>query len=153
MEINGLPLHPLAVHAAVVLGPLAALVSLAYLVRPAWRAGLRVPMMLGAAVSVVTVLVAYFSGTSFRDANAFFTTPGETADLIDEHASLANALLAVTLGFGVVAVAAGLLYQRGGAARVLLQVLLGATAVGVVVLVVLTGEAGARAVWGNGFEG
>ena len=32
MEINGLPLHPLAVHAAVVFGPLAALLALAYAV-------------------------------------------------------------------------------------------------------------------------
>ena len=34
MEINGLPLHPLVVHAAVVFGPLAALTALAYVVPP-----------------------------------------------------------------------------------------------------------------------
>jgi Ni/Fe-hydrogenase subunit HybB-like protein len=152
MEINGLPLHPLAVHAAVALGPIAALLALAYVVRPAWQGGLRLPMMGTAVLAVASVVLAYVSGTSFRDANAFFTAPGETADLIDEHASLANVLLAVTLGFGVVAVAAGLLHRRGGAVRLLVQVLLGATAVGVVVLVVLTGEGGARAVW-TGFEG
>lgn len=153
MEINGLPLHPLAVHAAVVLGPIAALIALMYVIRPAWQRRLRGLLMAGAALAVGAVVVAYLSGGSFREANEFFNQPGETAGLIDKHEKLANALLFVTLGFGVVAVTAGFLQSRGGALRVLLQVLLGATAIGVLVLVVLTGEAGARAVWGNGFAG
>ena len=41
MEINGLPLHPLVVHAAVVFGPLAALAALAYVGLPRWRDRLR----------------------------------------------------------------------------------------------------------------
>ncbi|CAN5256485.1 hypothetical protein BH09ACT12_BH09ACT12_22120 [soil metagenome] len=153
MEINGLPLHPLAVHVAVVIGPLAALVALAYVLRPAWQARLRSTLVVGAVVAVAAVVVAYLSGDSFREANAFFNQPGETADLIDEHEELAGVLLLVTLGFGAVAVLVGLLHTRGGAVRTVLQVLLAAAALGVLVLVVLTGEAGARAVWGSGFEG
>ena len=41
MEINGLPLHVLIVHAAVVFGPLAALSALAYVGLPSWRDRLR----------------------------------------------------------------------------------------------------------------
>ena len=34
MELNGVPLHPLVVHAVVVLGPLAALTGVAYAAVP-----------------------------------------------------------------------------------------------------------------------
>ncbi|MEZ5096403.1 MAG: DUF2231 domain-containing protein [Nocardioides sp.] len=37
--IGGLPIHPLVVHAAVVLGPLAALLLLGYAFRPGWAHG------------------------------------------------------------------------------------------------------------------
>jgi uncharacterized membrane protein len=36
-ELFGLPAHPLLVHAPVVLGPLVALLTVAFAVRPAWR--------------------------------------------------------------------------------------------------------------------
>ena len=54
MEINGLPLHPLVVHAAVVFGPLAALAALAYVVLPAWRDRLRWPMVVLALMGSTT---------------------------------------------------------------------------------------------------
>ena len=54
MEINGLPLHPLVVHAAVIFGPLAAVAALAFLV-PRWRDRLRWPM--------VVLAVFHFAGT------------------------------------------------------------------------------------------
>ena len=37
MELNGVPLHPLVVHAVVVLGPLAAFAGLAYAIVSKWR--------------------------------------------------------------------------------------------------------------------
>ena len=45
MEINGLPLHPLVVHAVVVLSPLAALGGLLYAAVPRWRWWLRWPLV------------------------------------------------------------------------------------------------------------
>ena len=45
MEINGLPLHALVVHAAVVFGPLAALAGVLYVALPTWRDKLRWPLV------------------------------------------------------------------------------------------------------------
>lgn len=153
MEINGLPLHPLAVHGAVVLTPLAALLALASLL-PRWRERLRWPAVAGALIAVGAVVVAYLSGDSFREANAFFNDPAlPTTAKIDDHEDLGWLLLWWTVGFGVVAVGNGVLHPRATWARWLLGLLLAVAAVAVLVLVVLTGDSGAKAVWGEGFEG
>lgn len=143
MEINGLPLHPLVVHAAVVFGPLAALAALAYLV-PRWRDRLRWPMLVLAVVATVSVVLAYLSGNDLLDSRP------ELGQLpaLETHEERAGILLWTTLGFGVVAIASGWWGRRSGPARILLDVLLGVAAVAVLVLVVLTGDAGSRAVWG-----
>ena len=65
MEINGLPLHPLVVHAAVVLGPLGALTALAYAVVGRLRDRLRGPMVVMAVVATGTIVAAYLSGNDF----------------------------------------------------------------------------------------
>lgn len=147
MEINGIPLHPLAVHAAVVLGPVAALTALLYLV-PSLRDRLRWPMVVLAVVAGVSIWVAYLSGEDFLDSARFDGVAGELAERIEEHEELAETLRLVVSGFTVVAVVAGLLHRRTGAVRVVLSVLLAAAAVALAVWTFLAGEAGARAVWG-----
>ncbi len=149
MEINGLPLHPLAVHAAVVLAPLAALLALAYVARPAWRSGLRLPFLASVVVAVGSVVVAFWSGGSFREANDFFADNAQ----IDQHEERADLLLWVTAGFAVLALAATFGPGRAGRVGRFVRLLLALAALAVLVLVFLTGEAGARAVWGNGFAG
>ena len=62
MELNGVPLHPLVVHAVVVLGPLAALTGLAYAAVPRWRWLLRWPLVVLAVVTAVTAFVAVVAG-------------------------------------------------------------------------------------------
>lgn len=143
MEINGLPLHPLVVHAAVVFGPLAALAALAYLV-PRWRERVRWPMVVLAVVATGSVVLAYLSGNDLLDNRP------ELGQLpaLQTHEDRAGILLWATLGFGVVAAVSGWWTSRSGPARILLDVLLAAGAVAVLVLVVLTGDAGTRAVWG-----
>jgi uncharacterized membrane protein len=143
MEINGLPLHPLVVHAAVVFGPLAALAALAYLV-PSWRDRVRWPMVALALVATASIVVAYLSGSSFLDSKPELRTSPQ----VQTHEDRARLLLWVTLAFGVVAVVTGLLHSRTGALRIVLNLLLGVGAIAVLVLVILTGDAGARAVWG-----
>ena len=146
MEINGLPLHPLVVHAAVVLTPLAALLSIAYVV-PGWRDRLRWPVLVGTLVAVGAVVAAYLTGNHFRAANDFFDEP-PLADRIDTHYTYARELLWATVGFGLVALLNVLLHRSAARwLRVLLAVLLVADAIAVLVLVFLTGEAGARSVW------
>lgn len=143
MEIGGLPLHPLVIHAAVVFGPLAALTALAYAVLGRWRDRLRWPMVLLALVATGSVVAAYLSGKSLLSSQ-----PGlGQSDLVQTHQDRATLLLPVALGFGAVALLAGWLHDRGGGVRALVAVLLAVAAVGMLVLVVLTGDAGSRAVW------
>lgn len=145
MEINGLPLHPLVVHAAVVFGSLAAVAALGYVALPRRRALLRWPMLAVALIGVGSIVAAYYSGNSF-----FSSRPPEIRanPQVLSHQHLARQLFWITLGFGVVAIAAGWLSRRTGVLRVVLDVLLALGAVAVLVWVVRTGDAGARAVWG-----
>ena len=89
MEINGLPLHVLVVHAAVVLTPIAALAAIGYAVVPKWRDWLRWPVIVAVVVAVGTVWVAYLSGDDFRGSDRFATATGEFAPaheaLVESH--------------------------------------------------------------------
>jgi len=143
MEINGLPLHPLVVHAAVIFGPIAALAALAFLV-PRWRTRLRWPMVGLAVLATASIVAAYLTGDDFLEQKPELSTSPQ----VQTHEDRAGQLLWVTLAFGLIAIASGWLATRTGALRVVLDVLLGVSAVAVLVLVFLTGEAGARAVWG-----
>ena len=145
MQINGLPLHPLVVHAAVVFGPLAALAALLHVAVPRWRDRLRWPMLVLAVVAVVAIVAAYVTGRSFLS-----TRPPElrTSPQVLTHEHLARQLLWITLAFGLVAILAGWLASRTGVLRVVVDGLLGVGAVVVLVWLARTGDAGARAVWG-----
>lgn len=144
MEINGLPLHPLLVHAAVVFGPLAALTALGYAVVRSWRDRLRLPMAGLAVVAGLAIVAAYVSGNSFLDSRPEL---GQLPD-VQTHEDRAGIALWVTLGFSVIAVATARWHDRPGAVRVVTNVLLGLSAAATLVIVVLTGDAGSRAVWG-----
>jgi uncharacterized membrane protein len=143
MEINGLPLHVLVVHATVVFVPLAALAALAFLM-PSWRDRVRWPMVVLAVVATGAVVLAYYSGGDFLDSKPEL----KASPQVQAHEDLGGQLLWVAIGFGVVALLAAWLYRRTGALRVVLDVLVAVGAVSVLVMVLRTGEAGARAVWG-----
>jgi uncharacterized membrane protein len=148
MEINGLPLHPLVVHAAVVFGPLAALGALVYVLVPRWRDRLRWPMLVLVLVATAAIWAAYLTGVNFRDSQPFYTE-GAIGDKVHKHEQLAGKLRIMTSVFAVVAIVAAWLHTRTGPTRIVLGVLLGLASVGTLVLTVLTGDAGARAVWGK----
>ena len=143
MEINGLPLHPLVVHAAVIFGPIGALTALVYAVLPRWRDRLRVPMVALALLATGSVVAAYLTGRNFLESRPEL---GQKP-MLGTHEARAHVLLWLSLGFGLVALAAGWLHGRIGAVRVATRVVLGLAAAAVLVQVVLTGDAGARAVW------
>ena len=145
MEINGLPLHPLVVHAAVVFTPLACLAALLYLV-PSLRDRLRWPLVVLALLSVVLIWVAYLAGADLRE-DRFAAATGEFAKQLDEHEDFAGILRWVVTGFGLVSLVAAWVHGRQGAVRMLLMVLLAAGAIATLVYVFLTGEAGSRAVY------
>jgi len=145
-EINGLPLHPLAVHGAVVLVPLAALLGLLFAV-PRTRAWSRLPLLLVSLAAVGSTFVARASGQRFEDVIAL--SP-DARELIDEHSDRADLLFILVIGFAVVAIAAFALTRPGSANTMVstgLAVLLVVGAVALVVQVVRVGDIGTRAVY------
>lgn len=151
-SIGGLPLHPLVVHAVVVLLPLATLGAVLIAVRPAWRRAFGVPVLLIALVGVVAVPIATNSGEDLQRA-----LPGPNP-LLEVHEQRGDTLLPWAIGFLVVlavAVLSGIRADRAAegtvATRTRLTVVAGvlAAVLGIVAtgLVVWIGDAGATAVW------
>jgi len=156
MEIAGLPFHALVLHAAVVLAPLAALLAIAYALLPGWRYLTRWPTVVMAVVALVTVWMSRLSGQSLLDSRP------ELAPLVREHQERGQLLSLLTILFTVVVVAAfwGLGgpsgFSSGSGARTMrsaaidrgLSLAVVGASLLVLVWVFLTGDAGARAVWG-----
>lgn len=145
MEINGVPLHPLVVHAAVVFTPLAALAALAYAV-PSWRDRVRWPLVVLALISVVSIWVAYFSGEDLEH-DRFGSVTGTLAERIEDHEEWAEKLRIGVTVFAVLAFVSAWLHTRTGAVRIALTVLTVLAGLVTLFLVYKTGDAGARAVW------
>ncbi|WP_404380036.1 hypothetical protein LL946_09540 [Knoellia locipacati] len=164
MEVNGLPAHVLVVHGAVVLTPLAALAAILFATVPRWRYLTRWPALALAVVATVTVWVARVSGAAFFDSR-FAALPADNPvrDAILEHQELGETLslvatlfLVVTaVGVGMLGGASGLASGRGAKERAqewverAVPVLVVVAALATLVWVFLTGDAGARATWGE----
>ena len=149
MEINGLPLHVLAVHAAVVFGPLSAVVAIAYAALPSWRDRLRWVTLVIVLVATAAIWTAYLSGEDFFESDRFAGVRGAALEKIETHEEYAETLRLVTSGFAIVTVLATWLHSRTGAVRYLLSALVIVGALATLVWTVLTGDAGAKAVWGS----
>ena len=145
MEINGLPLHALVTHAAVIFGPLSALAGVLYAVVPRWRDRLLWPLVVVTAIAVGSIWVSYISGQAVQDANGPYT--GEFAELVQTHEDRAKILRWVASGFALVTFAAAWWHTRPGGMRVVLTGLVGIGAVATGIYVVLTGDAGAHVAW------
>ena len=153
MEIRGVPLHPLVVHAAVVFVPLAALAVIAFSV-PRWRWLARWPALLLTVSAAVIVQVATLTGQDLERSR------GLSSPLLVTHARWGHRLqIAMWVLAAVMVVAFWALphvtrlvgaADRPARVAVLekpLSVLLPLLAGVVLVLVVVTGDAGARALW------
>lgn len=157
MEVAGLPLHPLVVHAAVALTPLAVLFVVAYALLPRQRWLTRWPTAVVTGAALVSVWVSRLSGESLARSN-----PG-LQQLVVNHERQAERLSLLMVGLAV-AVAVGMWTLGGPSALTsgagarqgrlpggfdkVLQVVLVVAAAVVLVAVVLTGDSGTRAVWG-----
>ncbi len=150
-EILGLPLHPLIVHAAVVLTPLLAVLAAAYALAPRTRPVLTWAVVGLAPVAPVSVFVARQSGEALEEGR-FASVEGQLGERIAEHAALGTPLLLVTLALGVVSLALvhvtrGDRFGRpAGLAVSALTVILAAVAL---YYAIRSGHSGAVAVWGN----
>jgi glucan phosphoethanolaminetransferase (alkaline phosphatase superfamily) len=153
MEINRVPLHPLVVHAAVVFVPLAALAAVLFAV-PKWRWLLRWPALVLAVGASVAVQLASMSGEDLEHDrhldSALVHTHQEYADQL--RIAMFVLTLLVIVAFWALGHVTALRDRADRQAKVAalekpMVVLLPVLAVVVLVLVFLTGDAGARAVW------
>jgi hypothetical protein len=153
MELNGVPVHPLVVHAVVVLGPLAALTGLAYAFVPKWRWLLRWPLVALAVVTAITSFVAVQAGEALLDLRP------ELEPLVTEHEARGEQLRNVALAYAVVSLVAA--WALGGVSALAsgtgaretrfgipVVAVLAVGAVALLVTLFLAGDSGARAVWG-----
>lgn len=156
MTIAGLPLHPLVVHAAVVFIPLTALLAIVFAVAPRWRWLTRWPTA-GLSVAVVFMgFIATSTGESLQE-----TTGSDVERAVHEHAERGDALAWLLVGFAALALLAvwalsgtsalasgkGAWESRMPALEKVMPGVLVLGAVAVLVMVVLVGDSGARAVW------
>jgi hypothetical protein len=66
--VNGIPAHPLVIHAVVVLLPLATLGTIAMAIRPRWRRALGIPVALVALAGGIAVPIATQTGEQLQRA-------------------------------------------------------------------------------------
>lgn len=160
MTISGIPLHPLVVHAAVFLALAAALIAILFAVRPPWRWALRHPLAIAAVGAAAAVQISAMTGDALS-ASLGRNDPGRP--LIEIHEMWAGRLEAVAWALAVSALVAWWSVPHGspiaGHEREHPQVagavtlsriaipLIFVLGVATAVLTVLTGHAGAVAVW------
>ncbi|MCX6402170.1 MAG: hypothetical protein NTX33_19835 [Propionibacteriales bacterium] len=146
--INGIPLHPLVVHAIVVLLPLATLGTLAIAVRPSWRRPYGPLVVAAALVATVLCPVATSSGEELEHRVG---EPGQHAELGEQLIWFAIALLVFS---------AALVWLDRKAARAdapsmsptlprVVATLAVVAALACAVQVYRVGDSGARAAWGD----
>ena len=145
-EINGLPAHPLLVHAVVVLLPLAALAVVLHTVWPAARHRLGVVTPLLCLAVVVLVPITTDAGERLEE------SLGGGNPLVERHAELADQLLPWTIALLVVGAAQWVLARWspiGPVVRIPVGVVSVSVAVVATVVLVRAADAGAQAVWGG----
>jgi hypothetical protein len=141
--IFGLPMHPLIVHATVVIVPTATLLVALAAVYPRFRAWIGPVPALAALLSCVLVPLSTGSGEELQH------RIGENS-LVEKHQELADTLIWFVIPLAAVAVVGYWLQRRGSAGKGLVA----AVAVGAVLLsgatlvdVALIGHSGAKASW------
>ena len=153
--ILGLPAHPLLVHLAVALTPVAALLAVLSAVWPAAR------RKLGWITPAVTFLALVAAGVT-ASAGEWLAEHLPTSDRIQRHTSMGEGLVAWTFLLFALTLAAWYWYRtwapggrRAGstsatvarAMPTVIAVLVGAVAIATLVDLVIIGHSGAAAVW------
>jgi hypothetical protein len=139
----GLPVHPLVIHATVVIVPAAALAVVLAAVLPRFRAWAGPLPMVLSVVGLVLAPLSTSSGESLEH------QVGESS-LVARHAELGDTLVWVMVPLTVVAAAMWWFGRRPGTGQVLMagiSVVAVLAAAGTVVDVALIGHSGAKAAW------
>ena len=140
-DLLGLPLHPLVVHAAVVLVPLVALGMVLAAASPTWAERLRLPLGVLAVAGAGAAVAARWSGQQL-----LARVPG-SAELA-QHVDVADLLAWFVVAFAVLVVAWAAVSRRGSAPR-WLGWLTASAGLAVTGWTVLAGHTGATSVWGD----
>lgn len=153
-QINGLPVHALVNHAAVVFGPLLVLGAIVYAVVPRWRPKIGWAVVLLAIVAPVTTYITMESGKTLRDRLFEQGVSGRGAEIIDDHMNLGTVTFWLMVALGVVSLVMVLLTLRRDrtlprVADLGLAVIMVALAAVSGYYVFKTGDSGATAVWGT----
>ncbi len=168
-DVNGMPLHPLIIHAPVIGIPLAFLLTLLFAF-PRTRPWARWPLALTVLGSTAAVWAARESGEVLQATKRI--VPGNlVGDLIQRHAQLATQLFFIMIGFSVITLLAVFLVGRrqpatadetgttsrttGGSRplNLILLVLLLLVAAVALVWTGRVGDIGSRAVWNPASSG
>lgn len=143
--IGGLPLHPLVVHAAVVLLPLSAIALTTVVVVRKWRRNYGWLAVIGTIVGTGAVVASKLTGEQLA----------ATIGLPVRHALFGTLLAVSSVTLSAAAILWWAVQYRGredqkdsGATRIL-GVITAALAASTLILVVLTGHSGAEAAWGD----
>ena len=153
-QINGLPVHALVIHAAVVFVPLLALGAIVYALVPRWRPRTGWAAGLLAIAAPICTYVAMESGNVLRDRLVRQGISGRGAQIIDSHMGFGTLTFWFTLALGVVTLLMVAVTARRTASlprvadlglAVIVVVLAGITGY----YVFRTGDSGATAVWGT----
>ncbi len=156
-QFNGLPVHPLVVHAVVVLLPAAVLGTIAIAVRPAWRRRYGTLVVGVTAVATALIPVATSSGEALEHRVG---DPGKHAALGDQLIWFAVPLLLLVAALVVLGTradradrtdrtATGGEESRPRSLGRTVAVLAVVAALATGVQVYRVGDSGARAAWGN----
>ncbi len=145
-DVLGLPLHPLIVHAAVVLVPLAAVGTLLITVVPRWRRTYGWLVVIASGAALVTVPLATRTGRRLTELREF---GGPVLERIQEHEIMGDRIIWAVAPMFVLNVAVVMLLRAGRPSRDVTVIAMLATVAAAVsvVLVVLTGHLGSTAVW------
>lgn len=143
MEIVGLPLHSALALLAAVLAPLGCVVALGFVIRVEHRNAWRYPMMVTATLATASILAAFVTGNQSLTDHPELRNDAQVV----AHQGYASRLVLPTIGYFVLAALTGWLNPRTGALRLALPILLTGFTVVVLVLVVPSGDDGARSLW------
>lgn len=140
MDMDLGTLHTVTASVTVLLGVLGPVLSILYAVRVDHRDSWRKPMLVSGTLTFVAVLAAYFSGRRLVAVD-----PGIVREAgVAPHLDYADRLLVPGAGFFVMVVLCWVLHPRTGVLRTVLPLLLTGFSVVLLVLVVVSGDSGAR---------
>ena len=153
-QINGLPVHALVLHAAVIFVPLLALGAIVYALVAPWRSKIGWAVLLLGIVAPISTFVAKESGEELYNRLISQGLKGKGKEILDDHMHFGTMTFWFSLALGVVAIVAVILTRRGsGSTPKIVEWVLAAAMVVLAVFsgyyVFRTGDAGATAVWGS----